>query len=374
MIRSEDRDIKLSDHSEPQTARLYTWKDYSGAIVIPLPLVLRTRELDAFVDRIAEIFDELPNADMIDRLLLVDKGTVSSADEVFQSGGERWATLGVGEGEENLRLQVQSAWANVLFSALPIERYLFHLAEKLVAAGAHANLRDGWISGITGILQNPSAVLEGTAPIRNAVLLKALSEGLKFGVTDEVDSRFNTWHELFTKLTAGSAVVTEQALLAIINGACTQEHKDVATKLLLHLAGDSPLELVKNIVCLDFTSEPLGDTVVRKLKYIQSLEELTLDGGMFSSPSLRHLIYLPKLRMLSVQRTKTSDNAIAHLSKSPTLEVLDCSDTSLSDASVDLFKLFESLKVLNISGTSIGADKLAELKQSNPRLEVISNE
>ncbi len=370
LINSEVNNVQFTEGGDPQLARVFNWSGFSGSVVVPLAAAEKMSRLDETVAMLAEYLDQLPNANIIERIVLIADSTISDTNMAFLEFAESVARvaggwnllLAVPGPSENLKTELEIAWARLLQMAFPIENYLFALARQLDPRTlTYLDSSNMWIALMRDLIRDPTAAIAVPFPATSLILVQALlahpggNTDVKGGST-----RAATWTQLLSKLQMVLSEPVEQSLLSAIATSVTggePRNAEIAAKLVLHLCAEGAVEKIRDVRSLDFSAEPLGDGLLKRLKYLKELEYLVLDDTLFSSESLSHLEWLPRLRSLSVQRTKIVDSGVFFLSRCPSLEELNCSDTKISPASIKHFAEFKRLKRLHVSATLIHDDE-----------------
>lgn len=370
MISAETKQVQLLDEHPECLAKVFYCKGFGGAIIVPEEPAPQVNAED-LIPLVTQTLARLPNPDIINRLVLWPDSSIKSDTDRIRSeparrvAGEWTLFVPVPGASQDVAVELETAWAGLLQLAFPIERYLFNLSYRIdPAARQYLDADNMWIAVIRNLLTNATYTIEVSSAVTTLVAAHSLKESLS-----KKESEHRTkWERALTKL---EEMVHGPAAEALLQSTRISEQQDTATKLALHLFDSEIIEKVTDVRSLDFTAEPLGDTVLKKLKYLQKLESLILDNTIFNSETLSELRWLQRLRNLSVQRTNIVDSAIFFLAQCHGLEQLDCSDTRITGSSIKHFQTFKRLRRLNVSRTLISEESLKEL-ESIAGLEVIS--
>lgn len=143
---------------------------------------------------------------------------------------------------------------------------------------------------------------------------------------------------------------------------------EAACKLLLHLSEPEWIEKTTTS-SLDFVEEPVGESIVRKLKYLRRLEYLNLSHTYFPAEALQHLVHLPLLRELVLSDTRTSNNGLVLLKNSPSIEILDIKNTLVTNAAYESIRKFARLQCLKCDEHTFSATSMNSLKAAGVNIE-----
>ncbi len=143
---------------------------------------------------------------------------------------------------------------------------------------------------------------------------------------------------------------------------------EAACKLLLHLSEPEWLEKIE-INSLDFVEEPVGESILRKLKYLRRLEYLNLSHTYFPAEALQNLVHLPLLRELVLSDTRTSNNGLALLKNSPSIEILDIKNTLVTNAAYESIRKVARLQCLKCDEHTFSSTNLNSLNAAGVKIE-----
>lgn len=143
---------------------------------------------------------------------------------------------------------------------------------------------------------------------------------------------------------------------------------EAACKLLLHLAEPEWIGRIE-LNSLSLIDEPVGEKVMRKLKFLKALETLNLSQSYFPSESLEQLSYLPLLYHLDLSNTRTSNNGIVLLKNSASLEFLDISSTLINAQCSTSLRKFKRLKTLKCDENIFPQESITDLKAAGVEVQ-----
>jgi hypothetical protein len=379
------KQVQLLDDCPECLATVFHCEGFAGSIVVPDEFKQELHSAVDFVVPIAQTLQRLPNPNIIHRVVLISGSTVSdtnglsslTSEPVRRVSGKWTLFVPVPGPSGDMRVELETAWSRLLQLAFPIEDYLFKQSYRIdPVALQYLDADNMWIALVRNLIGDPVSAVKLTFPATPFVVTQALRASLE---TDDESTasaeRKMKWEKVLDKLEEILREPARQSLLQCISTCPSDkpDQREIATKLALHLFDSELLEKITDVRSLDFTAEPLGDIVLKRLKYLKNLESLTLDNTFFNSEAMTDLRWLQRLRFLSVKRTNVVDSGIYFLSQCPGLEELDCSDTRITGSSIKHFAEFKRLKRLNVSGTRISEESLKSLL-SIKGLEVIATQ
>ena len=369
--------LKIIADREPMITR--SWCDDAATckITVPLPYFEQVKQ---FAPEITEqCFDAvsfLPDASLIDRIVIVPKDELSSTYLVQEISGRYSVLIGLPYTGVSLRRDLLEAYAEILAELFPVSRYLFELAyvlqpklkEESPTFVNSANLWNYIIANLASDLLTDTELK--TRPLLTLSALDAIVRSLEHAgdrVSPQVRAKFDSMKERLRQM---ALPVVLDKLLHLSNESDNDVACQAACKLILHLGGAEHIGRIKNIKSLKFCGEPVGESVLSQLQHLPCIEELDLSDTFFPSEALRHLAQLPQLHSLNLQNTRAHNNAVIYLSKSNSLAKLDCSFTQIADDGAKHFLSFKNLKQLDLTGTQV-SDKICELlKQGGLSLSI----
>lgn len=381
LLSQETETLKLSSDGEAESVRLLRYAGYEGVIAVPLRLLpLVQTQLSDFIPALLNALSLLPNSALLSRVVLIphsqDKSNENSRNcSLLKTPASYTAELVLPYSGVSLRTELLDCWSEILEEILPVNRYLFQQAcflQPLLAEQTPTYTNDSFLWQYlirTGVLEELSETEFEKRPLFS---LLALDSILRAVVAEPHSNNFAACQMIYAERRENLARYSLRnlldGLLKIANEAAV-EYKAAAAKLLIHIAAVEDIERIRALPALDLRAEPVGETVLQRLKYIECIESLDLSDTYFPAEALRHLSWLPLLRELRLERTRAHNNSIVHLLSCPALEFIDCSDTSISDEGAKHFLSFKSLKTVDLSRTSVSKEMIELLRQA--KLEVI---
>ncbi|MBX9685884.1 MAG: hypothetical protein K2X27_04225, partial [Candidatus Obscuribacterales bacterium] len=331
-------------------------------------------DLDESLEELIDALQQTPNPNLISAISLFPQSPDCKIKELELDGKIIYLPLpykGVSLGTD-----IQDAWSRIAANVAVIERYCFNLAASLQAALSEKTPTfaddDGlWMHILLGLafdelsdsdfLEHPLLSLLGLESI-----LRSCTQAGSAACSPE---KLQLFQAKYDRLSDRVLAELQDKLLSISNGAAESAWRSAAAKLLIHLAESAQLEKIKGLAELSFHEEPVGENVIRKLKFIRSLEKLDLSKSYFPAESLRNLAYLPILRSLNLKQSPAANVSIINLSSCPALEEIDCSFTQVNDDGAKHFLSFRRLKRVVLTGAHVSPDMLNLLRQANLDVE-----
>jgi hypothetical protein len=372
-----DETLKIFADREPMITR--SWCDDAGRckITVPLPYFDLVKQLaPAFIQQCVDAVSFLPDASLIERIVIVPKDELRSTYLVQEISGRYSVLIELPYTGVSLRRDLLEAYAEILAELFPVSRYLFELAYILQPklkeeSPTFINSGNLWNYIIANLASDPLTDTElKTRPLLTLSALDAIVRSLEHSgdkVNLQVRAKFDSMKERLQQM---ALLVVLDKLLHLSNESDNDDARQASCKLLLHLGGAQHIGRIKNIKSLRFCGEPVGESVLSQLQYLTCIQELDLSDTFFPSEALRHLAQLPQLSSLNLQNTRAHNNAVIYLSKSNSLARLDCSFTQIADDGAKHFLSFKNLKQLDLTGTQV-SDKMCELlKQGGISLSI----
>lgn len=145
---------------------------------------------------------------------------------------------------------------------------------------------------------------------------------------------------------------------------------------LLTRYGAAELAGLQQLKHLEMSNAPIGDVAIEHLSHVNTLEELSVQGGTLSDRAIEYAARLPKLKslMLDFGDKPVAPEAVAPLAHAPALKQLSLQSSALSDQVLFALKALEHLRYLFLGEGRTTDEGLKALRESLPKLHVITPE
>jgi len=145
---------------------------------------------------------------------------------------------------------------------------------------------------------------------------------------------------------------------------------------LLTRYGAAELAGLQQLKHLEMSNAPIGDVAIEHLSHINTLEELSVQGGTLSDRAIEYAARLPNLKslMLDFGDKPVAPEAVTPLAHAPALKQLSLQSSALSDQVLIALKAIGHLRYLFLGEGRTTDEGLKALRESLPNLHVITPE
>lgn len=365
--------------SDRDAESVRTWVAAGSICKISAPLRcldLIKEMLNEFSETCTDALRTLPDTSLIDRLILLPDGELNSACHLQNVGSRYNILIRVPYSGISLRTDLLKVYGEILEDILPVSRYIFELAYSVQPvlkedSPAFSNSSALWNFLILSLCSEPISDTElKSRPLLSITALDAIVRSLENvdkKTPPQTKAKFISMKEHLKRV---ALPVVLDKLLHLSNEGDSDELRQRACKLILHLGSQEYVERIKEAKSLSFAGEPVGETILQQLEHLSCLEELDLSDTYFPSEALRHLSQLPHLRVLNLQGTRAHNNAAVHLSKNASIEKMDCSYSQINDEGARHFLSYKKLKEVDITGTQVSNKVCDLLRQAGIKVNI----
>jgi hypothetical protein len=142
------------------------------------------------------------------------------------------------------------------------------------------------------------------------------------------------------------------------------------SKWLRDRVGHDRMKLIENVVEVYLNGTEATDDTLRQLPNLPCLENLALGNTHVTDAGLANLEHLRALKYLSLNETHVTDAGLSHLKRLAHLQSLDLDRTDVSDSGLENLQPLIKLETLNLHTIHVSDSGVAELQRAMPRLVI----